>query len=360
MKYKYKVCVYAICKNEEKNIKRWYESVKEADEIYVLDTGSTDNSIAELKKYGVFVTEKKINPWRFDVARNMALDLVPIDTDICVSIDLDEVFLPGWRNELEKYWQNDTTRARYKYNWKIENNKPVISFYYDKIHTRSNYKWIHPVHEILEYNGTEKVITCNNIILNHYPDIEKSRESYLNLLELSIKEDPLDDRNMHYLGREYMYHHRYNEAIDTLIKHLNLKKATWKDERAASMRFIARCYKSMNRFEEANIWYLKAINEAPYLRDGYIEYAIMKYELKDYLEVINYVTKALIIKNRPYTYINEIFSYDYTPYNLLSISYYYLGLYDISLYYINKAIDMDKDNEILQNNKRIIENTDDY
>ena len=360
MKYKYKVCVYAICKNEEKNIKRWYESVKEADEIYVLDTGSTDNSIAELKKYGVFVTEKKINPWRFDVARNMALDLVPIDTDICVSIDLDEVFLPGWRNELEKYWQNDTTRARYKYNWKIENNKPVVSFYYDKIHTRSNYKWIHPVHEILEYNGTEKVITCNNIILNHYPDIEKSRESYLNLLELSIKEDPLDDRNMHYLGREYMYHHRYNEAIDTLIKHLNLKKATWKDERAASMRFIARCYKSMNRFEEANIWYLKAINEAPYLRDGYIEYAIMKYELKDYLEVINYVTKALIIKNRPYTYINEIFSYDYTPYNLLSISYYYLGLYDISLYYINKAIDMDKDNEILQNNKRIIENTDDY
>ena len=360
MKYKYKVCVYAICKNEEKNIKRWYESVKEADEIYVLDTGSTDNSVAELKKYGAFVTKKEIIPWRFDNARNMALDLVPIDTDICVSIDLDEVFLPGWRNELEKYWQNDTTRARYKYNWKIENNKPVVSFYYDKIHTRSNYKWIHPVHEILEYNGTEKVITCNNIILNHYPDIEKSRESYLNLLELSIKEDPLDDRNMHYLGREYMYHHRYNEAIDTLIKHLNLKKATWKDERAASMRFIARCYKSMNRFEEANIWYLKAINEAPYLRDGYIEYAIMKYELKDYLEVINYVTKALIIKNRPYTYINEIFSYDYTPYNLLSISYYYLGLYDISLYYINKAIDIDSDNEILQNNKRIIENTDDY
>ena len=360
MKYKYKVCIYAICKNEEKNIKRWYESVKEADEIYVLDTGSTDNSVDELKKYGVFVTEKEINPWRFDVARNMALDLVPIDTDICVSIDLDEVFLPGWREELEKNWQNDTTRVRYKYNWKIENNKPVISFYYDKIHTRSNYKWIHPVHEILEYNGNEKVITCNNIILNHYPDIEKSRESYLNLLELSIKEDPLDDRNMHYLGREYMYHHRYNEAIDTLIKHLNLKKATWKDERAASMRFIARCYKSMNRFEEANIWYLKAINEAPYLRDGYIEYAIMKYELKDYLEVINYVTKALIIKNRPYTYINEIFSYDYTPYNLLSISYYYLGLYDISLYYINKAIDIDNDNEIIQNNKKIIENTDDY
>ena len=47
---KYKVCIYAICKNEEKHIKRWYESMKEADEIYVLDTGSTDNSVNLLKE----------------------------------------------------------------------------------------------------------------------------------------------------------------------------------------------------------------------------------------------------------------------------------------------------------------------
>ena len=37
-----KIVVYAICKNESKFIKRWYESMKEADSIYVLDTGSTD------------------------------------------------------------------------------------------------------------------------------------------------------------------------------------------------------------------------------------------------------------------------------------------------------------------------------
>lgn len=40
-----------------------------------------------------------------------------------------------------------------------------------------------------------------------------------------------------------MYYGKLNEAIDTLIYHLSLKSATWKDERAASMRFIARCYK---------------------------------------------------------------------------------------------------------------------
>ena len=34
--------------------------------------------------------------------------------------------------------------------------------------------------------------------LNHYPDSKKSRSSYLPLLELSVEEDPTDDRNMHY------------------------------------------------------------------------------------------------------------------------------------------------------------------
>ena len=40
-----KICVYAISKNEEKFVKRWTESMKEADEIYVLDTGSTDKTV---------------------------------------------------------------------------------------------------------------------------------------------------------------------------------------------------------------------------------------------------------------------------------------------------------------------------
>lgn len=38
---KFKICVYAICKNEEKFVSRWVESMKEADKIFVLDTGST-------------------------------------------------------------------------------------------------------------------------------------------------------------------------------------------------------------------------------------------------------------------------------------------------------------------------------
>ena len=351
-----KVVVYAISKNEEKFVIRWYESMKEADEIYVLDTGSNDSTVELLKKCGVNVSVKEIIPWRFDVARNLSLDLVPKDVDICVCTDLDEVFESGWRDKLEKIWNKNTNRLRYVYNWSLDNNnKPIISFYGEKIHSRNNYKWVHPVHEILSYDGdNEKFDITDDIVINHYPDSTKSRSSYLSLLELSVREEPMDDRNMHYLGREYMYYSRWNECIDTLIRHLNLPNATWKDERCASMRFIARSYINLGRYDEAIMWLEKAIKEAPYLRDGYVEMALLQYRLSNYFEVIKNCILALTIKKNMKTYINETFCFDNTIDDLLSISYYYLGLYDISLYYVNRALSFDCNNERLLKNREII------
>ncbi len=354
---KYKICVYAICKNEEKFIDRWVKSMKEADEIYVLDTGSTDKSIKKLKNLGVKVKKEIIKPWRFDEARNKALAMIPHDTDICVCTDLDETFEEGWRKKLEDAWTKDTTRLSYTYNWSLnEENKPIVSFFIDKIHTRNDYVWTHPVHEVLTYNGNNKEIKkyCESIVLNHYPDNKKSRSSYLPLLELSVKEDPNDDRNMHYLGREYMYYEKWNEAIDTLIKHLKLPKATWKDERCASMRFIARCYQRLNRIDEARMWLNKAILEAPYLRDPYVEYAILEYTQNNWKEVEKYCLKALKIKKHQKTYINEVFSWDNTIYDLLSISYYYQNKIDKSIFYVKKAIKMNSNDKRLKQNLEII------
>lgn len=352
---KYKVCVYAITKNEEKFAKRWYDSMKEADKIYVLDTGSTDNTVKILKDLGAIVEIKKFNPWRFDVARNESLNLVDDDTDICVCTDLDEVFLPGWRNELENIWKKDTTRLKYNYNWKLDdNNNPIINFYIEKIHSRKNYKWTHPVHEILTYKkDNEKIEITDKITVNHYPDNKKSRSNYLPLLELSVKEDPTDDRNMHYLGREYMYYGKWKKAISTLKKHLKLEKATWKDERCASMRFIARCYKNLKEYEKSHIWFKKAIQEAPYLRDPYVELALLEYELENYQEVEKHCLRALRITTHQKTYINEPFSWDNTIYDLLSISCYHLKKLDYAIYFIDKALEYTPNDERLLNNKNI-------
>lgn len=354
---KYKVCVYAISKNEEKFVSRWVESMKEADKIYVLDTGSSDDTVKKLRELGVQVEEKKIDPWRFDVARNLSLAMVDENADICVCTDLDEVFVPGWRDKLEKAWKEGTDRLAYRYNWSFdENGKPAVHFYIEKIHRRHHYQWTHPVHEILTFDGKEeKKITADEIVLNHYPDVTKSRASYLPLLELSVQEDPEDDRNMHYLGREYMYYGQYEKAIETLKRHLSLKRATWRDERCASMRFIARCYKNLGKIEEAKDWLEKAMKEAPYLRDPFMERALLAYHLEDWEGVLLYTMKALKIKLHKESYINEVFSFNETPYDLLSLAFCDYGEYELAATACQKALAFNPKNERIKNNLAFIQ-----
>lgn len=350
-----KVCVYAISKNEEKFVSKWVASMKEADEIYVLDTGSTDQTVSLLEEAGVHVKVEVIEPWRFDVARNKSLEMVPEDTDICVCTDFDEVFDPGWREKIEKAWQEDTTRCQYTYHWSLDqDDKPVVSFFLNQVHKRFGYRWTHPVHEVLSYDfGEEVVVSCPDVILRHYPDTTKSRSSYLPLLELSVEEDPEDDRNMHYLGREYMYYEMWEKSIETLKKHLSLKNAVWKDERAASMRFIARCYKHLENLEEARRWYSLAFLEAPHLRDALVEKALLEYEEEQYSEVEKLCFRALEIKGHEKTYINEPFSWNNTIYDLLSISAYYLGRYEQAVYFVDIALEYTPNDSRLLNNRKL-------
>ena len=142
-----------------------------------------------------------------------------------------------------------------------------------------------------------------------------------------------------------------------LLKHLSLPTALWKDEKCASMRFIARCYKNLNRFEEAKMWLNKAIIEAPYLRDPYIELVLLYYQLKEWDNVIKYCNQALEIKTHTKSYINEPFSWDHTVYDILSIAYYNLKDYQKSLDNINKALEISPLDKRLINNKIIIEKT---
>ena len=87
------------------------------------------------------------------------------------------------------------------------------------------FKWTHPVHEILtpikKYKNN--IIDIPEIQLNHHADNTKSRSSYLPLLELSVKENPTDDRNTHYLGREYMFQGEYDKAIECYKKAAELE-----------------------------------------------------------------------------------------------------------------------------------------
>lgn len=351
---KHRICVYAIAKNEEKFAARWAESMSEADEIVVLDTGSSDSTTEILRTFPkVTVHSRVISPWRFDTARNMSLGLVSRDTDYCVCTDLDEVFEKGWREKLEAALSSSPDLVSYRYIWSFNEDKTENTvFNIEKIHRRHGFTWIHPVHEVLKYTqgGTPARAFAHGLQLMHFPDCEKSRGQYLPLLELSVKEAPEDDRNMHYLGREYMFHQRYDEAINVLKRHLSLKTALWKDERCASMRYIARCCNKLNKPSEALLWYLLACAEAPYLREPFLDTAQLLYEQKNWHGVIFFCEKALEITNRTDTYITDSDSWAQKPYDLLSIAYYYTGDMKKAEKHAETALTYTPDNERIRSN----------
>lgn len=355
---KYKVCVYAICKNEEKFVDKWMESMKEADSIIVTDTGSTDHTVERLREKGAVVFEEKINPWRFDVARNVSLSHVPDDTDICICTDLDELLESGWREKLEAAWVVGTHQGNYLYNWSLKpDGTPDVQFTYFKVHTKKDYIWQFPVHECLKYIGSvpERKVFINGMVLNHYPDPSKPRSQYLPLLELAFEEQPESDRCAYYLGREYMYSQEWQKCIDTLKIHLSLEASTWEEERCASMRWIAKSYAELNNLAEAYKWYYRAIAEKKEMRDAYVEFAQLAYSQDDLLTVYFLTQEALKIKERSGCYINMGYAWDYTLDDLASIACYYLGMYEQAYIHIKKAMEMEPNDERLIKNLTFIE-----
>ena len=142
-----KVAVYTIALNEEQFVQDWYDSAKEADYLLIADTGSTDNTKKLAEDLGIVCVGISIKPWRFDDARNASLALIPNDIDYCIALDMDEVLLPGWREELEKAHAEKWTRPRYQYTWNWKDDgTPGLQYGGDKIHSRHGYRWKHPVH----------------------------------------------------------------------------------------------------------------------------------------------------------------------------------------------------------------------
>jgi len=280
-----KIVIYAIAKNEEKHIDRFMDMAKEADEVIICDTGSTDNTVSRFKELGATVYSIEVNPWRFDVARNVALSKCPKDADVYVSVDIDEIFTSGWRKEIENLWDKDTKAMAYFYvfNWEDdEQTIPKITMWSSKIHNKE-WIWKYPIHEVLEYTGvpgTEKIVISENFKLFHYPDLNKSRSSYLPLLEESTKNEPDNIRMSMLLGREYMFYNKFDLAIKELKRFLHISDNDETSDtlqlRSIACRYIARCYwalaKESNNKNADNIlrWILRSDGEWPFCRENWI------------------------------------------------------------------------------------------
>ena len=313
------VYVYAIAKNESRFARRWMDSMAEADGVYVLDTGSADGTPDILTGLGAHVTAARIEPWRFDTARNRSMDLVPADGEILVCTDLDEVLCPGWRSALEAAWRPGCTTARYEYVWSFNpDGSDGMKFWYEKVHRPGVCRWAHPVHEVLRYAVPKVSCHVPGMRLEHHPNPDKDRGDYLRLLEMAVAEDPSDARDRHYLGREYMFRGQWELAVRTLRDHLALPGAVWRPERAASMRYIARCQERLGRREEAELWLLRAAFEAPEQREPLTDLAALMARQGRWPECERYCRRALDIKERNMNYATEPASWGAGPWALLA------------------------------------------
>lgn len=317
-----KVIVYTIAKNESAFVERFCESAKDADDIVIVDTGSDDGTAGLAKRCGATTYEVCVSPWRFDVARNASLALVPGDADVCVCLDLDEVMEPGWRDEVEARWSPDTTRLRYMFDW-----GDGVRFMSDKVHSRRGYLWKHPCHERLvsDPRVVEKFSETPRLLVRHLPDQTKSRGQYLDILRVGTLEDPHDARNSFYYARELTFYSMWAAAIEELRRYLSLPSATWGAERGYAARLIGRCLESLGRPVEAEEWYVVATREAPERRDSWLELADYYHRIERWQDCLPAAKKALEIVDFRSDWPVDPAAWGSKPHDLVALASYYTG-----------------------------------
>ena len=224
-----KVSACWITKNEEKNIQRSIDSVKAAvDELIVVDTGSTDNTVKISQEAGARIEHFKwIND--FAAARNYALGFV--NGDIIFVLDADEWFEPALtatdREEIGSVFldnphiqviqhirrnmdESGVEKSR-NVESRIIRNAPGLRYYGD-------------IHETVRYDGalpsayfSEKWCISHSGYTGDMLAIKALRN--IEILEISAKNES-DPARRHmdycYLVREYYLTNKNEEAIRNL------------------------------------------------------------------------------------------------------------------------------------------------
>lgn len=301
-----KIAVSTIMKDEPPEfIERWAKSALDAHELVLVDTGSTNDAVECARDLGIIVHQISVKPWRFDVARNAALALIPDDIDLVVKLDVDEVLVDGWRDALES--APPAQRYSYRYIWNFTpEGEPDVEFSADHTHARHGWMWEHPVHESLRPVPRMNVPTVYvpDMVIEHRADDTKPRSQYLPLLAQAVAEAPDDDRMAHYYARELFFRGDWVAARQEFVRHLSLPSAVWPAERAQSYRYLAK----MDDYPER--WLLKAVAEAPDRREPWVDLVDL-WESRTQPEIARgFAVRTLAITQRAGDYMSEAHAWD--------------------------------------------------
>ena len=343
-----------IAKNEEKTLPRLLNSLKEfrdlGGEILLLDTGSTDNTAQVARDFGCKVHEVQdkfvkvitdadeinkrfIHPsedvvirngdrlFDFASARNYIATFA--SNDVLATPDCDEIYT---KLDLEKINQVILTGAeQLEYNFVFSHDEygnESVKFMHCKFYNRNKLKWTGIIHEVLTGEANRVYLDESIIKLEHFQNHGTNRAGYLRGLALDCYNNPLNDRNSHYLARELLWNNRPKSAIQEFERHINMNG--WNSERAQSMIYIGDAYGILGDQEKQVSYYYKAFHTDSTRREALIKLAYVYKGMNNPLACIAVISAALQIPYAPY-YGNDGSHYTYLPFEFLYWSNGWLG-----------------------------------
>lgn len=288
-----KLSAVLIVRNEENTIKRCLESIKDyVDEIIVVDTGSTDNTILLSKDY----TDKVFSfEWTddFSEARNFGIENA--SSEYILSIDADEYLDNSAKQVLEQIFKNQ--------------NKEYDAFFVEIVNflddgSTSNHWAVRVFKNTLRFSGTihEEVISENILKLPlkifhtgylHEVVLSKAKsERNIRLLEKKITQtnQALD---LFYLSKEYLAINQRDKGKELLIKSLSDKKIynqVWVP--MAWEVLLGILFVEKDKITIENIL-VDIIEIYPNLPEFYYYFALLKLENGDLIDSEKYFYKSL-------------------------------------------------------------------
>lgn len=341
------ISVYTIAKNEEHVAERWYNCFKEADEVCVLVNNSSDKTADVLRRLGAKVIVKNYSNFRFDTARNDAMAMCSPKATLLFGCDMDDMVEAGWRKQIARAWRLGVKTGKKPntilYTYAVEypyNNLPSQKFLRHSIHTPDGWYWKCRIHEYLEHRNRKEYIFYPKFTMTSRPT-RQEHSSYLRLLEEECADSNCEARSLHLLGREYLRHKRYNEAVEWLTKYLNHVGATWKKERAATMKFLSDCYGFLGFPNAQELWLWKSMFENPQDRDAPFALGRLLMSKKQWSEAVDVMERCVAIEkpdlDYPYFMLE---TWTELPWICLAEARFYLGRWKEAREALDKALEL--------------------
>jgi hypothetical protein len=286
-----KVVGYAICKNEEHNIEKFIQNVSNFDDVYVLDTGSTDKTVELLKQHNVKVTEKQYPSFDFAQARNDCLDLIPTDVDWCISLDFNERMdmPPSAIDDIRYSYLNSAYLTKcFLYNFDEQKYIEVESKI--KVHRRNGFSWVRPVHEeISRTSSWGNISSKSGLNFFKYSPTTAHKTSFYK--ELCLKEFEKNEYDPYYIRflLDYSFEEKdWNNVYNYGIRYLNLTESQTNWFRPRTFILLSKYFKQQNDLENAKDFAFHALSESLRYKNHYPFWVRDSYNnLKDLGVIIN-------------------------------------------------------------------------